>query len=281
MPTTTSSTHCDAKPGSAALAGRNTEAESSVTLTVITYSWHPQSCRTPRHDTELFSTAQEKGRPRLKGIPATSSCLYQESDQHAARSQQKRILHSGEGNFASFTTDAAWKQNPVQPKLPLWTPREGCALKLGNSSRTLGVRRLLTIIRPSSAIIDLSRRRSQDLNLFFPKTDEPCPVVEKSQQLLAQYNPKKQVVPFLALEGQHHSFGQSGQTCSPSIIPGSAPVSLGKYSLIRIIFQALVPNYGSQPFPNDTFLCIVVAFLTVTLLPQQNAVHCPKSVILL
>ena len=68
--------------------------------------------------------------------------------------------------------------------------------------------------------------------------------------------------------------------CSPSIIPGSAPVSLGKYSFMTIIFQALVPNNGSQPFPNDTFLCIVVAFLTVTLLPQQNGVPCPKSAIL-
>lgn len=69
--------------------------------------------------------------------------------------------------------------------------------------------------------------------------------------------------------------------CNSSIIPGSAPISVGKCSLMTIVFPAIALNNGSRPFPNDTVLCIVVAFLTVTLLPQQNAAHChPKSVTL-
>lgn len=93
------------------------------------------------------------------------------------------------------------------------TSRTGCTSKWGNSSRTPGVRSLPVPVRHPSAIIDLSRTKSQDLSLFcwglFPKADEPCPVVEKPQHLLVLSAYKTQVVPLVALKGQHHGLGQT------------------------------------------------------------------------
>lgn len=126
--------------------------------------------------------------------------------------------------------------------------------------------------------------RAEILAYFCFSTDSPSPAVEVTTFMssVCLQNPcgttpgtgKTTPPPRQTIRGWWN-------VCNSSIIPGSAPVSLGKCTLVTIVFPALALNNGSRPFPNDTVLCIVVAFLTVTLLPQQNAAHChPKSVIL-
>lgn len=44
---------------------------------------------------------------------------------------------------------------------------------------------------------------------------------------------------------------RAGGAVTPALFL-EVPVSLGKHSLMPVIFQALALNNGSNPFPNDT-----------------------------